>query len=85
MRFMVESTPTQPLTDELLALVPAETARGQELDAAGLRHAFYLAADWSKSWQLFAADSVEEVERARASLPLAHVTQNTLTPLAEDQ
>jgi hypothetical protein len=29
--------------------------------------------------------SVEEVERALASLPLAHVTQNTITPLAEDQ
>ena len=83
MRFMVESTPTQPLTDELLALVPAETARGRELDAQGLRHAFYLAADWSKSWQLFEAASVEEVERALASLPLAHVTHNTITPLAE--
>ncbi len=85
MRFMVESTPTQPLTDELLAVVPAETARGRELDAPGLRHAFYLAADWSKGWQIFAADSMKEVQRTLTSLPLAHVTQNTITPLAEDQ
>jgi muconolactone delta-isomerase len=83
MRFMVESTSTHALTDDLLALVPAETARGQELDAQGLRHAFYLAADWSRSWQIFEADSVEEVHRALASLPLAQVTHNTITPLAE--
>ena len=83
MRFMVVSIPTPPLTDELLAFVPAETARGQELDAAGLRHAFYLAADWSTGWQIFEADSVEEVQHALASLPLAQVTHNTITPLAE--
>ncbi len=84
MLFMVEGTPKQALTDELMALLPAETARGQDLDAQGVRQARHLAADWSKVWQIFAADSLDEVQHALESLPLYHVTAYSITPLADD-
>ncbi len=84
MRFMVEGTPKQALTEELVALLPAETTRGQELDAQGLRQARYLAADMSKVWQLFEAASVDEVQHALESLPLYQVTAYAITQLADD-
>ncbi len=84
MLFMVEGTPKQALTDELMALLPAETARGQDLDAHRVRQARHLAADWSKVWQIFVADSLDEVQHALESLPLYHVTAYTITPLADD-
>lgn len=84
MHFMVEGIPKQAaMTDEILALIPAETARGQELDAQGLRQAFHMAADSSKIWQVFDAESEEEVQQALRSLPLYHVTAYTIIPLVE--
>ena len=85
MHFMVEGTPKQSLTDDLLAQLPAESARGQELEAQGLRHVLYVAADFSKAWQIFHADSLDEVQRALESLPLYAVTAYTITPLADDR
>lgn len=85
MRFMVEGTPKQQaVTDDTLALLPAETARGQELDAAGLRLARYLAADGARIWQVFEAAAPEEVQHALESLPLYHVVAYTIIPLADD-
>jgi muconolactone delta-isomerase len=74
MRFMVEGAPKQALTDEMVALLPEEVARGRELDAQGLRRALYLAADRSRVWQVFAAEAQDEVQRALESLPLYGVT-----------
>ncbi len=85
MRFMVEGTPKQALTNEILALLPAETARGKELDAQGLRSAIYVAADFSKAWQIYTADAREDVQRALESLPLYEATAYTITPLGNDQ
>ncbi|MBA3944142.1 MAG: hypothetical protein H0X37_06210 [Herpetosiphonaceae bacterium] len=85
MKFMVEGTLAQALTPELMALVPAETARGKELDAQGLRTAFSTAADYSKFWQTFVADTREEVQRALESLALYHVMTYTIIALAPDQ
>lgn len=48
MRFLVESTFAQVPTRELLALLPQETARGLELDAAGIRKALNLSVDQSR-------------------------------------
>ena len=48
MRCMVRGTPKQVLTNEILAFLPAETARGQEFDTQGLRSAIYVAADLLK-------------------------------------
>jgi muconolactone delta-isomerase len=83
MRFMVHGTPKQALTDDIIALLPAETARGQELDASGLRVARYLAADNSMIWQVFEAASAEEVQGVLETLPLYHATAYTITSLAD--
>lgn len=85
MRFMVEGSANQAVTNEMLALLPAETARGKELDAQGLRSAIYYAADLSKVWQVFMAATQAEVESALESLPLYAATNYTITPLADEQ
>ena len=84
MRFMVEGTPRQTLDNEALALIPAETARGQEVQAQGLRTAIYVAADWSKAWQVYQVDSQEQLQQILASFPLHSFTEYRITPLAED-
>ncbi len=84
MRFMVESSLKQAPTPEVLALIPAETARGKELDAQGIRLKLYVAADQSRVWQLFQSDSQAAVQTALASLPLHPYVNTTITPLAED-
>jgi hypothetical protein len=49
MRFLVESRLAQAPAPEILALIPTELARGQELDVAGVREALYVAADNSSA------------------------------------
>ncbi len=85
MRFMVEAGPKQALTHEQMALLPAETARGKELDAQGLRSAIYVAADYSRAWQVFTVKRQEDVQRLLESFPLYAVTAFTITPLSNDQ
>jgi len=84
MRFMVESSLKQAPTPEILALIPAETARGKELDAQGIRVKLYVAANQSRVWQVFQSDSQSAVQTALASLPLQPYGNTTITPLAED-
>ena len=43
-KFMVEGMLRGPHTPETLALIPAEVARGEELDRLGVRAGLYLAA-----------------------------------------
>jgi muconolactone delta-isomerase len=81
LQFLVETKMTQALTDEMIALLPAETARGKELDAAGSRLALYLAADSSAAWQVYQADSVAEVQEMLDSFPLTRFVTSTITPL----
>ena len=52
MRFLVKSNLKAPPTEAVIALFPAEQARGQELDEQGIREALYSAADMSAAWQL---------------------------------
>jgi muconolactone delta-isomerase len=85
MRFLVESSLNIPPTPEILALIPAESARGVELDEQGLRECLYLAADMSRAWQVFTADSSEAVEEILQSFPLAPYTASTIIALAEPQ
>jgi hypothetical protein len=61
MRFLVESSLNILPTPEIMALIPAESARGVEVDAQGLRECPYLAADRSRAWQVFVADTPEAV------------------------
>jgi muconolactone delta-isomerase len=68
-------------TDEMLALLPAETARGKELDAAGSHLALYLAADLSTAWQVYQAEALAEVQEMVASFPLSRFVTSTIIPL----
>ena len=81
MQFMVEIKYTQALTDEMIALIPAESARGRELDAAGSRLALYLAADLSSAWQIYQAESLAEVQAMVDSFPLARFVTANIIPL----
>jgi muconolactone delta-isomerase len=84
MRFIVETTLKQAPTDEVLALIPAESEHGRMLDAQGHREQLYLAADQSKGWQIFRGETLEDVQALMATFPLYPFMNVTITPLAED-
>jgi muconolactone delta-isomerase len=83
MQFMVEGVLKQAHTDETRALIPLEIAHGKALDTQGVRAMLYLAADFSKAWQIYNLDSQEAVRAVLASLPLYPFVTYTITPLAE--
>jgi muconolactone delta-isomerase len=85
MRFLVESTFSQAPTPEILALIPGETARGKELDAQGIRDRLYVAADQSRSWQIFDVESPEILQAVLASFPLHPYLTHMVTALAGPQ
>jgi muconolactone delta-isomerase len=82
MMFLVESQFTAVPTADILALIPAESARGVALDAEGVRLHLFIAADRSKAWQIYRADSLAELEQILASFPLHQYVRTTITPLA---
>jgi muconolactone delta-isomerase len=84
MRYLVTSKLNQPSTDSIIALIPAEIARGKELDAQGIRLKLYVAADQSGAWQIYQGDTEADVRKAIESLPLHPFVTTTITPLAED-
>jgi muconolactone delta-isomerase len=83
MQFMVESQFAAPPTAEILALVPAEQACGTELDAGGVRCSFFLAADMSTTWQVFAVESRTSLETLLASFPLHAYLTERITELGD--
>ncbi len=83
MRFLVESSFSGPPTPEVLALIPAETARGLALDAEGVRERLYVAADNSRAWQVFHAESREALRAILDSFPLTPYVTAVVTPLAD--
>jgi muconolactone delta-isomerase len=83
LKFLVESQFTSMPTADMLALIPAESARGAALDAEGVRLHLFLAADRSKAWQVYQAASVPELEQILASFPLHQYVTTTITPLAD--
>jgi muconolactone delta-isomerase len=84
MRYLVTSTFNQAPTDAMMALIPAEIARGKELDAQGIRLKLYVAADQSSAWQIYQGASEADVQKAIESLPLHPFVATTITPLAEE-
>jgi muconolactone delta-isomerase len=84
MRYLVTSRLNQAPTDSIMALIPAEIARGKELDAQGIRLKLYVAADQSEAWQIYQGDTQADVQKAIESLPLHPFVATTITPLAED-
>lgn len=85
MLFLVETIFKQMPTEETLALVPAETAHGKTLDDRGIRERLYVAADFSRAWQVFRSESLEALQPVLAGFPLAPFVDVTITPLAEGQ
>jgi muconolactone delta-isomerase len=84
MKYLVTSAFNQAPTESILALIPAEIARGKELDAQGVRLKLYVAADQSGAWQIYQGETQADVQRAIESLPLHPFVITTITPLAED-
>ena len=82
MTFLVESQFTAVPTADILALIPAETARGAALDAEGVRLYLFVAADQSRAWQVYRADSLAELQQILATFPLHQYVTTTITPLA---
>lgn len=82
MTFLVESHFNVIPTPDILALIPAESARGAQLDAEGVRLHLFIAADQSRAWQIFRAGSPAELERILSTFPLHRYTSTSVTPLA---
>ena len=81
-KFMVEGMLRGRHTAETLALIPAEVARGEELDRQGVRTGLYVAADFSRAWQVYELPSAEAVERVLETFPLHPHLEQTITPLS---
>lgn len=84
MRFLVETRFSQAPTNEMLALIPAESARGKQLDEQGIREHLYLSADLSRAWQIYRGESVAAVQTILDTFPLAPFVNTTIIPLADD-
>jgi muconolactone delta-isomerase len=79
MHFMAETHLAAAPTPEILALVPAEQARGVDLDTEGVRRNFFLAWDMSSVWQVFAVDSRTKLDSVLVSFPLhPYVTERVV-------
>ena len=83
MTFLVESQFKTLPTADILALIPAESARGAELDAEGVRLHLFVAADQSKAWQIYRAESLAELQQILATFPLHQYVKTTITLLAD--
>lgn len=83
MKFLASNQMKQAPDAEVMALFPAEQARVAELMAQGVLETLYIAADYSKAWLVFRAESEEVAWQAVKSLPLHKFLQVELTPLAE--
>jgi muconolactone delta-isomerase len=83
MTFLVESQFAAAPTADILALFSAESARGAALDAEGVRLHLFVAADQSKAWQVYRADSLAELQQILATFPLHQYVTTTITPLAD--
>jgi muconolactone delta-isomerase len=70
MRFMLKLTLNRPPSEEIMALLPSEQRRGEELAEQGIREAVYVAADRSTSWTVWNCASQEVVEELTKTLPL---------------
>jgi len=84
MRFIVETALKQAPTEDVLALIPAESEHGKLLDAQGLREQLYIAADQSRAWQIYHGETLADVQALLATFPLYPFLNVAITPLADD-
>ena len=78
-RFMVEAS--LRVTPDVEALYPAQAAKVNEHMARGVRGESWVAADRSKVWFLYMAESLEDVEALLGELPLRAAMTVEITPL----
>jgi muconolactone delta-isomerase len=83
MRYLVEIAIKQPPTQEILALIPKETAHGKQFDTSGVRDALYVSAEGLKAWQVYNAESKAEVETIVGSFPLTPFCSVMISELRE--
>ena len=81
MRFFVEVSLKEAPTPEVLELLPVEVEHGKMFDESGVREALYVSAEAVKAWQIYRAESREEVERIVASFPLTRFCDVTISEL----
>ena len=81
MKFMMKWSINQEPTDEMMSLVPAEIARGEELKQAGIVVASYVGAGQSVGWMVMQGGSRDVIDAAVASLPLFSYLDFEITPL----
>ncbi len=82
MQFMVEGVLKHAHTDETRALIAPEIAHGNALEAEGVRERLFVAADFSRAWQIYNLDSPGAVQQVLATFPLHPYVDYTITPLA---
>ena len=81
MRFFVQIELKQAPTPEILALIPAETAYGEQFDKTGQREALYVSSEAVKAWQIYRAESRAEVERIVDGFPLTQFCNVSISQL----
>lgn len=83
MRFMVTATWKQPLDETMMALLPAEEARADELAEQGVLEALYLPTDQSGAWTIWRCESLDEVQEVAQTLPLYKFLNFEISSLEE--
>lgn len=83
MRFMLTATWKQPLNETMMALLPAEEARADELAEQGVLEALYLPADQSGAWTVWQCESLDEVQKVAQTLPLYQYLNFEISPLED--
>ena len=83
MHFLIKSGLKAPPTEEVMALFPAEQAKGQELAEQGIQEAVYLAADQSCAWLIWNCESRDALEEIHKTLPLHDYLNAEITMLSD--
>lgn len=83
MRFMITTTWKQPPNEEVMALIPAEEARINELIEQGVQEISYSAADQSTFWVVWKCASPDEVQKTVQTLPLHKFTNVEILALTD--
>ncbi|MEM7130503.1 MAG: muconolactone Delta-isomerase family protein [Chloroflexota bacterium] len=81
---MLTMTWKQPPNSEVMALMPAERARVNELIEQGVQETDYLAADQSTAWVVWNCASQDEVQETLRTLPLHEFFDTGISPLADE-
>ena len=84
MKFLVIMTWKQPMNEEIMALLPAEGERIQELVEQGVQEASYVAADMSTLWSVWNCPSVDDVQEILRNLPVYPYSDFEVIELGEE-